>query len=248
VTLSGEFVWGRLWGSAGSAVRVTPIGFLPREHLDEWLALTEAPTSNGLSGAGSDLLRVLRERGPMFPQVLPKAAGLVPAHVEMGLSDLLTRGFVTCDSFGALRQMITPPSRRRHALRPVGRWSSFRTMEAANVTEQAAELVARQLLRRTGVVFRRTITRERLSVPWSALVRTYRRMELRGEVRGGRFVAGFAGEQFALPEAVQRLRQLRRQGGRPAIEVAPSDPLNFQGILTPEQRIATNARQAVLVG
>src|SRR5207247_3731961 len=98
----------------------------------------------------------------MFPQNIPKAAKLVQSHFEMGLADLLARGFITCDSFAALRQMITPPSRRRAPLRPVGRWSIFRS-DAASVamTDESAELLARQLLGRTGVVFRRTILRER---------------------------------------------------------------------------------------
>ena len=124
--------------------------------------------------------------------------------------DLLARGFVTCDSFGALRQMITPPSRRRSALRPVGRWSIFRSEPPQRSVEEQNELAARQLLRRTGVVFRRTIIREKLPVTWLALTRIYRRMELRGEIRGGRFVGGFSGEQYALPQAVEHLRALRR--------------------------------------
>src|SRR5207249_8765317 len=127
LTLSGEFAWGRLWGSASASIRVTPISFVGREKLDEWIALTEPPSTEGLSGPASDLLRVLSLQGPMFPQNLGKLADLVPAHVEMGLADLLARGFITCDSFAALRQMITPPSRRRHALRAVGRWSILRS-------------------------------------------------------------------------------------------------------------------------
>ncbi len=234
VTLSGQYVWGRLWRSAGSAVSVTPIGLVPREQLDDWLSLAEASNANGMCGAAGDLLAALRAGGPMFPQNLPKAANLVPAHVEMGLADLLARGFVTCDSFAALRQLITPPSRRRHALVPVGRWCCFRTESSpAEKSEAVIDMVARQLLRRTGVVFRRTFERERIPVTWSALRRAYRRMELRGEVRGGRFVSGFSGEQFALPEAVELLRRLRRQGPRQPITVPPTDPLYFEGILTP---------------
>jgi ATP-dependent Lhr-like helicase len=147
----------------------------------------------------------------MFPQQLPKAADLVPAHVEMGLADLLAHGLITCDSFAALRQMITPPSRRRSALRPVGRWCCFRNQPHEHHGDELTEMVACQLLERTGVVFRKTITREKLPVTWASLVRVYRRMELRGEVRGGRFVAGFSGEQFAKPSAVELLRKLRRE-------------------------------------
>jgi ATP-dependent Lhr-like helicase len=101
------------------------------------------------------------------------------------------------------------------------------------------------------VVFRRTTAHEKLPITWAALSRVYRRMELRGEVRGGRFVGGFSGEQFALPEAVELLRRLRREGTRPDAEpvsVVPADPLNFQGILTPEERVPRNTRRAVLVG
>jgi ATP-dependent Lhr-like helicase len=253
LTLSGEFAWGRLWGGGGSAIRVTPMTLVPRDQLEEWLAFAEAPSGERLSGPAADLLRALRSHGPMFPQFLQKAAGLVPAHVEMGLADLLARGFVTCDSFAALRQMITPPSRRRSALRPVGRWSLFRTEpvekpENGKVADPLTEMAARQLLRRTGVVFRRTVQREKIPVSWLALSRVYRRMELRGKVRGGRFVGGFSGEQFALPEAVELLRRLRRQGPRPATSVLPADPLNFQGVLTPEKRVPAGTRQALLVG
>ena len=250
VTLSGEFAWGRLWGSASSAVRVTPVTFVPRDELDRWLALAEAPTPEGMSGPAADLLKPLTAHGAMFPQNLPKAANLVPAHVEMGLAELLARGFVTCDSFAALRQLITPPSRRRSAVRPVGRWSCFRVPAPASAVpaEELHDMVARQLLRRTGVVFRRTLLREKLPVTWAALTRIYRRMELRGEVRGGRFVAGFSGEQFALPEAVELLRRLKRQPPRNPISVASADPLNFQGILTPEERVAPTTRRQVLVG
>jgi ATP-dependent helicase Lhr and Lhr-like helicase len=175
----------------------------------------------------------------MFPQNLQKTASLVAAHFEMGLADLLARGFITCDSFGALRQMITPPSRRRSALRPVGRWSCLRTVPPSASEDELNELAAKQLLRRTGVVFRRTIAREKLPVTWSALTRVYRRMELRGEIRGGRFVAGFSGEQFALPDAVATLREVRRQPACGAlVSLSGADPLNLAGILTPGPRLA----------
>jgi ATP-dependent Lhr-like helicase len=233
LTASGEFVWGRLWGGAGSAIRVTPISFVPREQLDEWISLASVSESETLSGPGRDLLAALKQHGPTFPQNLPKIARLVPAHVEMALSDLVAHGLITCDSFGALRQMITPPSRRRRALRPFGRWCTFRSEGAKSESDQSNETVARQLLKRTGVVFRRTIEREKLPARWSTLVRTYRRMELRGEIRGGRFVGGFSGEQYALPEAIEQLRQTRRQGPRELVAVTKFDPLDFSGILTP---------------
>jgi ATP-dependent helicase Lhr and Lhr-like helicase len=247
VTMNGEFAWGRMWGGASTAIRVTPIAFIPRDQLDTWLKLAQAPSMEKLCGAGRDIFNALQAGGAMFPQNLQKAASLVPAHMEMGLADVVSHGIATCDSFAALRQMITPPSRRRIALQPVGRWSTFRSI-APTPTDAANELVAKQLLARTGVVFHRMLTREKLPVSWSVLSRIYRRMELKGEARGGRFVAGFTGEQFALPQAVERLRNLRRQGPRPPITLASTDPLNFQGILTPEKRVAPSRNQEVLVG
>src|SRR6059058_5939045 len=167
----------------------------------------------------------------------------------MALADLLARGLITCDSFAALRQMITPPSRRRHALQPVGRWCCFRrSAPPERNRDDLNEMVTRQLLNRTGVVFRRMLERERVPVTWSALTRVYRRMELRGEIRGGRFVGGFSGEQFALPEAVELLRRLRRQGPRPEVSVASVDPLNFQGVLTPKEPAGAMSHRALLVG
>jgi ATP-dependent Lhr-like helicase len=253
ITLSGEFAWGRMWGGASSSIRITPIAFVPRDDLDLWLAMTEPPPTDGLSGPANDLLKPLCANGAMFPQNLQKAANLVPAHMEMGLADLVARGFITCDSFAAVRQMITPPSRRRAALRPVGRWSCFRAQAQSAAApavdpEKVQALAAAQLLRRTGVVFRRMLERERIPITWSSLTRIYRRMELRGEVRGGRFVAGFAGEQFALPSAVELLRHLRRTGEGHAVSVASVDPLNFQGILTPEKRLVPSPKLHVRVG
>jgi ATP-dependent Lhr-like helicase len=248
LTLSGEFAWGRLWGASRTPVRVTPLSFVPREDLDTWLGFTEAPPVDAVSGPAAELLDAFKGRGALFTQELQKAADLVPAHVEMGLAELIAHGLVTCDSFAALRQMILPPSRRRRRVHSVGRWSHFRT----SLTPQPAsadrdEFTARQLLQRTGVVFRRVITREKMPVSWAAMFRVYRRMELRGEVRGGRFVSGFSGEQFALPEAVEMLRRLRRAGTRCGAAVTPADPLNLQGILTPDERIASTTRRQVIV-
>jgi ATP-dependent Lhr-like helicase len=303
LTLSGEFAWGRLWGAGGSAVRVTPVSFVPREELDEWLSLAQPPPADGLSGPADDVLHALLAGGAMFGQSLAKAADLPPAFVDRALAELVAHGLVTCDSFASLRQLITPPSRRRRPPRSVGRWSGFRPMvpllagssaspnataargspdpaqtrtegftDATGVfrskerhgretmpqhgtmpqrddgSANADELIARLLLRRTGVVFRRTLLREKLPVRWASLIRIYRRMELRGEVRGGRFVAGFSGEQFALPEAVELLRRLRRGGPRKPISVVSADPLNFQGILTPEPRVPRTSSEQVMVG
>lgn len=240
LTLSGEFAWGRLWGASACPIRITPISFVAREELEEWLALAADAAPEDLSGPGHDLHDALMARGPMFPQELQKHAELVPAHVEMGLADLVSHGMATCDSFAAIRQLITPPSKRKRAVHSVGRWSLLRTGEKASAPNK--EMLARQLLRRTGIVFRKTIAREKLPIPWSGLCRIYRLMELRGEVRGGRFVAGFSGEQFALPEAVELVRKIRRE---PVAEME-SDLLGLREVLTPETP-ASPRREAVVV-
>jgi ATP-dependent Lhr-like helicase len=167
---------------------------------------------------------------------------------------------VTCDSFGGLRWLLLPAWRRKSAGVSSGRWNRLgagdRQEAEAEVTTPRrpapsahAEFVARRLLRRTGVVFRRTTARERIPVPWRDIARACRTLEARGEVRGGRFVAGFDGEQYALPEAVTLLRKMRRKQERPlcstAPHISPGDPLNFQGILTPEERVTAAADLAL---
>ncbi len=112
--MSGEFAWGRIWGGAATPIRITPISFIPRDDLDAWLGMTDPPSSEGMCGPASDLLKPLRAQGAMFPQNLQKAANLVPAHVEMGLADLVARGLITCDSFARIaaddHAAVAPPS------------------------------------------------------------------------------------------------------------------------------------------
>jgi ATP-dependent Lhr-like helicase len=245
LTLSGEAAWGRLWGGGASAIRITPVCIVPREELDSWVGLSSTPEVAGLSGPGKDLHAALLARGAMFPQELARAAKLVPAYVEMALGELIAQGLLTSDSFGALRWLIVPPSKRRGPMPTVGRWSLFRR-EA--LTPPEVEFTARQLLRRTGVVFRRTIEREKMPVPWRDLARVYRTLEARGEIRGGRFVSGFSGEQFALPEAVALMRAVRKRGELQPVSVSAADPLNYRGILTPDERVPSAAKKRVQVG
>jgi ATP-dependent Lhr-like helicase len=234
LALEGQIVWGRLWGAATSPIRVTPICLLPRADLEPWLALAEPASPEKLSGPAREVHDALASRGAMFFQELERAVGQPPAWLERTLAELIGHGLCTCDSFAALRQMLAPPSRRRRAVRSLGRWSLFRVGAS---TEPDPEFVARVLLRRSGVVFRRTVQRERQGLPWSRLVRTLRRLELRGEVRGGRFVTGVTGEQFALPEALERLRALRRAGGEPAADVKAGDPADYRAVLGVETAV-----------
>jgi ATP-dependent Lhr-like helicase len=271
LTLTGEVVWGRLWGAGDSPIRSTPICLMLREDIDMWKSLAVLKAGDGpLSTYAATILAVLDRRGASFTQELERASGLLPSHFEMGLTQLIGHGRITSDSFGGLRRLITPPSKRRGVMKrahltPAGRWSRFRddTPEEPAAPRTPAddqiEFVARQLLDRYGVVFRRLIDRERVPVPWRDLVRVYRHHELRGDIRGGRFVHRFSGEQYARPEAIELMRRLRRTGGTPrlpslekregarGIEVAAADPLNLQGVLTPEPRIPAQARGRVRV-
>ena len=257
-TLSGELVWGRLWGGGNTPIRSTPVCLLPREDLDLWRALAASPTgpreAEPLGSYATILLDLLNQRGATFTQELQRASGLLSSHVEMGLVQLIGHGIVTCDSWSGLRRLITPPSRRRGVMKrvpyaPAGRWTTFRGEAEEPIGPRHVEFVARRLLDRYGIVFRRVVERERIPVPWRDLVRVYRLWELRGEVRGGRFVQRFAGEQYAKPEAVELMRRLRRngRGAGDKLSLSASDPLNLEGILTPEPRVPAQARRRILV-
>jgi ATP-dependent Lhr-like helicase len=242
--LSGELAWGRVWGSAANPIRTTPLCLLPREEMHGWLALSKPSDTAVLTGVPRELFGALSVRGAMFPQELTHECRVLPTQLENGLSELISRGVVTCDSYAGVRSLLVPPSRRRVRAASVGRWSLLRRDLGDPF---GADTIVRQLLRRTGVVFRRTVTREKQPLPWRDLLRALRTLEARGEVRGGRFVAGFDGEQYGLPEAVSLLRSVRRRGPRDPTYASAADPLNFRGILTPDERVSPLARQRVLV-
>ncbi len=243
--LRGDFVWGRLWGGSRAALRSTPICFVAREDLDAWLGLTVPPEAETLSGPARSILDALRERGAMFPQDLKRTCGLLPTYLERGVEELISLGLLTSDSFASVRHLLRPAYRRKRAVPSSGRWSLFR--QDCRDNPPPAEFMARQLLRRYGVVFRAVLERERQPIPWRDLIRAYRALELRGDIRGGRFVARFAGEQYALPEAIPLLRKIRREGKRTPVAVAAADPLNLKGILTPEKRVPSTSRETVSV-
>ncbi len=256
LTLSGEVAWGRLWGGGASAVRRAPICLVERKDLDDWAALSGETAVPQPAGTALEVYEALSGRGAMFFQELSRATKLPLAFLEAGLSELVALGRVTCDSFGGLRWLIVPASRRREGGVSAGRWSLL-PREATSIlspredgarTLTSPEFVARKLLARTGVVFRKTLAREKMPVPWRDVARVCRTLEARGEVRGGRFVAGFDGEQYALPEAVTLLRAVRRRGENPEpLSVSAADPLNFRGILTPDERVSPATRQNVRV-
>ena len=218
-----------------------------------------APDETALSHPARELLDALRHRGASFLPDLVRATGRLTSEVEDGLWELLTAGIVTADGFDNLRALVDPKRRRgegrgrrgrpRHA---AGRWALLRaTIEVEppalsgeggpGADDQARVLAfARQLLMRWGVVFRDIVAREVLAPPWRALLPVLRRMEARGEIRGGRFVDGFVGEQFASAEALELLRIVRKQArGDERYDVAAADPLNLVGIVTPGPRVSS---------
>ncbi|MGC4001052.1 MAG: hypothetical protein QM767_27745 [Anaeromyxobacter sp.] len=189
----------------------------------------------------------LERRGASFPAELAAATGRPAADVEAALWELLSAGLATCDGFAGLRALLGGGRRGGG-----GRWSLLRGAEpgpGAAGEPELAERVAQQLLRRYGVVFRDLLAREPGAPPWRELVRVLRRLEARGTVRGGRFAAGRSGEQFALPEAVDALRAVRRaprEGEQ--VSLSAADPLNLAGLLTPGPRVpAGGARRVVYV-
>jgi ATP-dependent Lhr-like helicase len=265
--LTGRVAWGRLSAPAASSpeggtsprpIRSSPVALFRREHAAAWLGLTDAGAPGRLSSYALAVLEVLTERGASFLPELISASGLLATQVEQALGELAAAGRVTSDSFAGLRALLTPASKRppiystrrrlrgpQAGLEQAGRWSLLREEAAGNrhqaETASSLELYARTLLRRYGVVFHRLLARESIRVPWRDLLLIYRRLEARGEIRGGRFLAGVTGEQFALPEAVARLRAIRRREDKPGqlVTISAADPLNLIGIVTPGERIAS---------
>jgi ATP-dependent Lhr-like helicase len=207
----------------------------------------------------------LQRHGASFLKDVVKATGLLTSEVEDGLWELAAAGLVTADGFENLRALIDPKRRAgegrgRHA-RPrhaAGRWALLQSpgdAETPAAENARIDALARQFLRRWGVVFRDLLARETLAPTWRDVLIALRRMEARGEIRGGRFVAGFLGEQFALPEAVELLRGARRTsmstgsstGASTAFVVAAADPLNLAGIITPGSRVSSPAARRVEV-
>jgi ATP-dependent helicase Lhr and Lhr-like helicase len=193
---------------------------------------------------------VLQQRGASFLNDLKSACSLDAEDTRLALGTLVASGLAASDGFSGLRGLIRES--RVHDRRALfaGRWSAV-TPPGSPVADNAAhgeavEAQAWALLRRYGVVFRRLLTRESIAAPWRELARVYRRLEARGEIRGGRFVSGMSGEQFALPRAVERLREVRRTpaDGR-FIVVSAADPLNLIGIVTAGDRIRAAGRNRV---
>ena len=246
----GELVWGRMSRHANSDAptratfsRNTPITLALREALD-WLLETSAGGLATPPGGAEEVLGVLSKRGASFLNDVVSWTRRLPADVEETLWQLAATGRVTTDSFEVVRRRLngTLARRRPARARPIlarrlrsGRWS---LLDARSPQEDRLEQRVHQLLARYGVLFPELLARESAAPRWREAVPLLRRLEARGEVYGGQFVAGFSGEQFALPEAVQALRQVRDANlAGTLVMVSACDPLNLAGILTPGERV-----------
>jgi len=252
--LTGQAGWGRL-STADGAGTATPsrsvrVALFLREHADAWRTLRQAGAAQAdaiearLDPDAARVLALLRSAGASFLRDLARDSGLTAAAVAQAIAALTTAGLVTSDGFAGVRAVIRTlqpqperfAGRRGAAADMTGRWSAIST--SAEDRERALEMQARALLERYGVMFRRLLVRETNAATWRELTRVYRRLEARGEIRGGRFVTGASGEQFALPEAVDQLREIRRSAadGR-IIAISAADPLNLIGALTSGDRV-----------
>ena len=257
--LTGAVGWGRLsphpatLDDSTSGKRrviptsVAPITFFVRDEAD-WMSphdpLAERPEARGLSEGARQVFEFLKQRGASFFADIVRGTGKLKSEVETGLWELVAAGIVTADGFDNLRSLIDPKrragqgsgrtARPRHS---TGRWSLLYA-DPANDRSKAVEATCWMLLKRYGVVFRDLLARETILPKWRELQIGFRRLEDRGEIRGGRFVDGFLGEQFALPVAVESLRATRKLAPTgETLTLSAADPLNLVGIIVPGERV-----------
>ena len=263
----GQVVWGRMARRRPSSDQIItkvglsrngPLTLGLREDLD-WLLDPLSPDANGLSGAAKEILEVLSTRGASFQPDIAKLSRRLPSEVDDALWQLVAAGRATADGFTPLRRISNgtlPALRRSSRLRrrkrqrpPTTRWSVLQPLAPPDnaVAEDAIKSRAFQLLKRYGVMGRELLAREPMAPLWRDLLRVYRQAEARGTIRGGRFVAGYLGEQFALPEAIEMLRSVRKiEPTGQLLRVSACDPLNQVGILTPGPRVSASLGNLVL--
>jgi ATP-dependent Lhr-like helicase len=231
--------------SITSVVSATPIALFLREHTDAWFSLTSSNAPGEgvtLRESARRILDHLQTRGASFAHEIAAAADVTGDDYRTSIADLVAAGLVTSDGFAGLRALVGATPHGDAA----GRWSALGA-RGSTTREEAVTAFAWTLLRRYGVVFRRLLIRETAAVTWRELTRVYRLLEARGDIRGGRFVSGMSGEQFALPDAVERLREIRRSGNdERLLTIGTADPLNLTGIITPGDRLRATAGNRIV--
>jgi ATP-dependent helicase Lhr and Lhr-like helicase len=252
-------------GRGVSPIRSTPITLLARRNVPLWATLAGQSGPVHLTSRAQGVADFIREHGASFFDEIVEQVRMLPVEVEEALAELVALGLVNSDSFAGLRVLLMPSSRRgkssSHTVRrkrrlalfgmaDAGRWALVRRPAAGALHrgDEAVELVVRTLLRRWGVIFWKLLGREANWLPpWRDILMCCRRLEARGEIRGGRFVAGFSGEQYATPEAVGALRDVRRKpNSQRLVSLSAADPLNLVGIITPGARLASLAGNRLL--
>jgi ATP-dependent Lhr-like helicase len=264
----------KLAARSAGPIRTTPVTLVPRRSLGQWNRAVPAPAEPpAMSQRASRVLEHLHGHGASFFDEIVDATGMLRTQVEEALAELVALGLVHSDSFSGLRALLTPSDRRKplgdgrrrrrtslFGIEDAGRWALVRRPSASFDTSgdahggayrpelEVVDHIADTLLRRYGVVFWRLLEREAAWLPpWRELLRVYRRLEARGEIRGGRFVAGISGEQFALPEAVDLMRETRRGAASPAwISLSAADPLNLIGSIVPGPKVPAVTHNRIL--
>lgn len=269
---SGRIAWGRFTPYAGDAhapasLRTSPLGICTRGDLPLLLdrGIDTALADEQLGNEAQKVLAQLEQRGALFYHDLTQQCNLLPSQVEHGLAELVAKGRISADGFTGLRALLVPTSKRTalkerrekrgsnmpFSLDQAGRWWTFPRPQEQR-SKDDVEAIARILLLRYGVLFRKVAQRERCAPPWRELLKVLRRMEDRGEVRGGRFISGVWGEQFTLPNAIPLLRAQRAQedgsatGDSAFVIISAADPLNLTGVITVGERIAARHTERIL--
>lgn len=270
--LQGQVSWGRRTipshssskRSRQSLLKTSPIGLFPLESMYWWFS--DPVDVDGLTPSAQRLLELLSDKGALFFHQIKQACGWLHTQVEEVIGELVATGVARADSFIGLRALLTPSKQRPSAQRAyrrrgrlhqndiamAGRWSLLRQPSneplSQELERQRVVHIAQVLLRRYGIVFRKLLDRENGLPPWRELLRVYRQMEARGEVRGGHFISGFGGEHFALPEAIGLLRRLRREPPpAQAVVIHACDPLNLMGIILPGPSVAQQHHNRILM-
>ncbi len=273
--LSGRAGWARLQKPKNTEatkragpVRSTPIALVTRRNLPIWSGAATAQIQEteipNISSRAERVLDYLKQNGASFFDEIVDGERMLPSEVEEALAELVAVGRITSDSFAGIRALLLPLDKRKpltghggarkrgrtalFGIQDAGRWSLLKSYQGSDA--ESLEYIARALLRRYGVIFWRLLAREAEWLPpWRDLLRVFRRLEARGEIRGGRFVGGISGEQFALPEALAELRAIRKEKQNVTGElvcVSGADPLNLVGLIVPGTKVPALAGNRVL--